>query len=135
MAKRVSLNCVNLIARSYFEGKAHAMYGDRSRGVSAAVFPDPPHLVLKWGYRKPDGTGLRGHHGGSILSRCAGGADAEGACSAADSSPLAFPEKDHANAGVQLFPRRIAGDGRQPQMPRKGQAGLVGKGNAMGPCQ
>ena len=27
MAKRVSLNCVNLIARSYFEGKAHAVYG------------------------------------------------------------------------------------------------------------
>ena len=48
MAKPVSLNCVNLIARSYFEGNAYAVYGDRSRGVSAAVFTDPPHLVLKW---------------------------------------------------------------------------------------
>jgi len=82
-------------------------------------------------YRKPDGFPLH-----APLNACTAGAFGKNAPSvAADSSRFAFPEKDHANAGVQLLPRRIAGDSRQSQMPRKGQAGPVGKGNAMGPCQ
>ncbi len=36
-----------------------------------------------------------------------------------DSSPLAFPEKDHANADVQVLPHRIAGDGRNPAETEK----------------